>query len=128
MTDLENKVSIMTLVCLRVAAMGNLVLFATIPDNPGPHWWLNWYLTILFVETGLVFLLEQYNRVISERRARAELRQWPVSTLMLRGPYIPWIYHFHILNILLAIVWFCPWTYTNYFCGLAYSLLVLVEL
>lgn len=120
------NINLISLTCLRVAALGNLMVFATIPYNNIGHWAIKWYLTMLFLETELVFLVGIWHQMITNRRQRPELRQWPITTLGLRD-YIPYLgYPVYFLNILIALVWCSSWTYITYFCGFAYSVLMLV--
>ena len=111
--------------CLRVAALGNLMVFAKVPSSDISGWTIKWYLTVLFLETELVFLVNLWHQMITTRRQRHELRQWPITTLVLRDYVLQLGYQVYYLNILLTLVWLSSCTYITYFYGIAYSVLML---
>ena len=125
MSDLETNIYHIRRVFLRVAVLGNLLIFVLVPDNDMTHRLLKWYLTVLFLETELFFLAEHWHKMITYRRQRQELRQWATTTLVLRDYYHQLGYQVYYLNVLLVLVWFSSWTYITYFCGVAYSVLIL---
>ena len=111
--------------CLRVAALGNLMVFAKVPSSDISGWTVKWYLTVLFLETELVFLVNLWHQMITTRHQLTEKRQWPTTTLVLRDYVLQLGYQVYYLNILLTLVWLSSCTYITYFYGIAYSVLML---
>lgn len=122
---IQTNINHISRACLRVAALGNLLVFATDLYYNIDVWAIKWYLTVLFLETELVFLISLWHQMITNRRQQPGLRQWPTTTLIIRDYMHQLGYHVYYLNILLTIVWFSSMTYITYFCGIAYSVLML---
>ena len=113
---------------LRVVALGNLPLFVIAGHRFITHPIFSCYLALIIILTEVIFVVDTYSNCVIQRRQQQNLRQWPVTTILLRDVYQKVIYHIYIMNVLLCMVCFMGWEYTNYFCGVAYSWLVLLTL
>jgi hypothetical protein len=118
---------------LRVVALGNLSLFVIANHRFITHPVFSCYLALIIILTEIIVVIDTYSNCVIQRRQQQNLRQWPVTTSLLRDVYQKVIYHVYIMNVLLFIVCFMNlfgngWEYTNYFCGVAYSWLVLLTL
>lgn len=112
---------------LRVVALGNLSIFTISEHQFITHTVFSWYLAIVIILTEIIFVCDTYSNSVIHRRQQRNLRQWPVTTSLLRDVYQKVIYHVYIMNILLFLGCFMPWwEYTNYFCGICYSWLLLL--
>lgn len=113
---------------LRVVALGNLSLFAIAEHHFITLPAFSRYLAIIIILTEIIFVVDTYSNCVIQRRQQPNLRQWPVTTCLMREVYQKVIYHVYIMNVLLCMVCFMGWEYTNYFGGVAYSWLVLLTL
>jgi hypothetical protein len=113
---------------LRVVALGNLSLFVIAEHRFITHPVFSCYLALIIIMTQIIFVIDTYSYCVIQRRQQPNLRQWPVTTCLMRDVYNRVIYHLYIMNVLLFIVVFGWWEYTNYFCGAAYSWLVLLTI
>jgi hypothetical protein len=114
---------------LRVVALGNLSIYLISEHQFITHHVFSRYLTIIIILTELIIVANSYSNIVIQRRHQPNLRQWPVSTSLMRGPHSYMVYHIYLMNVLLLIILFCQWCeYTNYFCGICYSGLILLTL
>ena len=114
---------------LRVVALGNLSLFAIADHHFITLPAFSRYLAIIIILTEIIFVVDGYYNIITQRRQQPNLRQWPASTTLIRGAHHHMVYHIYFMNVLLFFTLFCQgWEYTNYFCGVLYSGLVLLTL
>lgn len=114
---------------LRVVALGNLSLFAIAEHRFITHPVFSLYLAIVIFLTEIIFVVDSYSSIIIQRRQQLNLRQWPASTSLMRGVHHYMFYHIYFMNVLLFFTLFCQgWEYTNYFCGVCYSGLILLTL
>ena len=118
---------------LRVVALGNLSLFVIAEHRFITHMVFSCYLALIIILTEIIFVINTYSNCVIQRRLQQNLRQWPVTTCLMREVYQKVIYHVYIMNVLICMVCFMNlfgnvWEYTNYFCGAAYSWLVLLTL
>ncbi len=114
---------------LRVVALGNLSIFTISEHKFITHTVFSWYLALIIILTELIFVIDKYSNSVIQRRQQQKLRQWPVTTSLMRDVYQNVIYHVYIMNTLLFLVCFMSWwEYTNYFCGICYSWLLLLTI
>ena len=114
---------------LRVVALGNLSLFVIADHRFITLTAFSWYLAVVILLTEIIFIVDCYSNIVFQRMWQTNLRQWPASTNIIREVYHKVIYNIYIMNVLLALVLLGQWwEYTNYFCGTAYSYLLLLTL